>query len=504
MHAATHWNGAGCGVCGCTNPFHKQAATARVYEVFSWRQDDVERTLTALAKRAAKRGLTPIAWAWGVGYEKKVGHTLPSGDTRTERVTCVPLTLVGEPPRYAGWRFVAALDHMDGENITRAVAGEDLPPCFRSVGGNCDHCKAARRRAHTYILRHEDGRVTQVGSTCIADFLGTDTADRLAASATYFADVRACAEDGECWGGGGHSLPTVAEYLGYVACCVRKAGWLSRTVARDRGEEGRSTADMAARYRNDPKARADDDMAPTADDGATAEAAEAWASALTDAEVDAAQGDYLHNVRAAVRSGLVRPKHMGIVASVVVAYQRAMGRARERAERAARPRCNEHVGEVGKRQEWAGLVLDFVTGYEGAYGYTTVLKFRDDAGRLLVWKASGISSAVTGVGVGNYSQADITRADVGRCYHVTGTVKKHDEYKGEKQTLLSRCIVSDAATVPPTPPKAPRKARAPKAAKALGAAVNIPMVPRGTRCADCGEPGYTTGHMECQYPQDRV
>lgn len=22
------------------------------------------------------------------------------------------------------------------------------------------------------------------------------------------------------------------------------------------------------------------------------------------------------------------------------------------------------------------------------------------------------------------------------------------------------------------------------------------------RCADCGEPGYTTGHQECQYPKD--
>ncbi len=24
----------------------------------------------------------------------------------------------------------------------------------------------------------------------------------------------------------------------------------------------------------------------------------------------------------------------------------------------------------------------------------------------------------------------------------------------------------------------------------------------GSRCADCGEPGLTTGHMGCQYPQD--
>ncbi len=30
-----------------------------------------------------------------------------------------------------------------------------------------------------------------------------------------------------------------------------------------------------------------------------------------------------------------------------------------------------------------------------------------------------------------------------------------------------------------------------------------PNTPGTTRCADCGEEGATTGHMECQYPKDR-
>lgn len=85
-----------------------------------------------------------------------------------------------------------------------------------------------------------------------------------------------------------------------------------------------------------------------------------------------------------------------------------------------------YVGTVGKRETFA-VVLDFVTGYETAYGYTTVLKFRTDEGATLVWKASNTGLA---------------RGDVGKRYALKGTVKAHAEYKGTKQTMVSRCAVT--------------------------------------------------------------
>lgn len=156
-----------------------------------------------------------------------------------------------------------------------------------------------------------------------------------------------------------------------------------------------------------------------------------WAEALTDEEIDHERGDYLHNLRTIARSGLVTVKSEGIAASIVVAWQRAIGRARANTERATKAGSSTFVGTVGKRDTWKAT-LEFVAGYETQYGYTTVLKFRTPEGACLVWKAS---------------RTDLGRGDVGKIYEITGTVKKHEEYKGEKQTGLSRCRVEAAVDV---------------------------------------------------------
>ena len=56
------------------------------------------------------------------------------------------------------------------------------------------------------------------------------------------------------------------------------------------------------------------------------------------------------------------------------------------------------------------------------------MKFLTEDGACLVWKASN---------------TELARGDVGKKYDIKGTVKKHDEYKGAKQTLLSRCAVEE-------------------------------------------------------------
>lgn len=101
-------------------------------------------------------------------------------------------------------------------------------------------------------------------------------------------------------------------------------------------------------------------------------------------------------------------------------------RARE-TEQATRNATLTHVGTVGKRETWKGVRLSFVTTYETAYGVTTVCKF-EGAGFTLVWKASSTM---------------IRREDMGKVYDVRGTVKEHGDYKGEKQTVLSRCDVNE-------------------------------------------------------------
>jgi hypothetical protein len=422
--------------------------TTQTYQVILGNQERVEHALVTLAKRARRKGLTPVTWSWGKAYTEKAVLAVPieSSDFESEfgigrsagpqyrevvrEISRIPLTIVGETPHYAGWTFVAVLERLEDENVVRVVPGQTLPPQYRTCAPACGHCQVSRRRNDTYVLRHDDGRYIQVGSSCIKDFLGSDDAGKIAAAASYIGDVQGIAEDGESdfgGGGGASNVVTLDSYLPYVAWAVRDSGWVSRTAAREKGL-GRSTSSDAWSYMSDQKTREKAGAFPTDADKEMAAKAEEWAENLSDAMVDAESGDYLHNLRAIARSGVVTYRSMGIAASMIIAYQRAIGRERERAERAARPTLDAYVGEIGKRHTWNSVTLDFVTGYETQYGYTTILKFRTPEGATIVWKASSTS---------------LTRQDVGKKYQLTGTVKEHSEYKGTKQTIVSRCDVDN-------------------------------------------------------------
>ena len=444
--------------------------TPRTFEVLLSRKGDVERALAALVKRAARKGIAGIlAWSWGKAFQgtawvpnidgtKPCASAVLSGDASVwvVPVARIPLALEGETPRLHGWRFVATLQHHDGENIVRALPNEDLPVSYRTRGPMCDHCRSLRRRNDTYVLRHDDGRVMQVGSSCLRDFLGDDDAAILAAKAEILALAASSCDDGEegFGGGGGAWDVLMPDYLATVAWCVRENGWTSRTVARDR--DCAATADIAWTLTTSMKARKEANCEPTAEDIALAVDAEEWAEQLTDETVNAGTSDYLHNLRAVCRTGVVSFRTAGIAASAVTAYQRHIGAERARL---ARPvALDAHLGTVGDKVSFGlpvqvgkkalpkkgapvvlsaePLTLDFVTGFDTAYGYTTILKFRTVDGATVVWKASDSS---------------IARSDVGKRYTLAGTIKAHDEYKGVKQTVMTRCSVIEVEPVAATP-----------------------------------------------------
>ena len=83
----------------------------------------------------------------------------------------------------------------------------------------------------------------------------------------------------------------------------------------------------------------------------------------------------------------------------------------------------EHFGSVGDKVQLS-LKLVKVGGYETQFGYTNVYTFEDSENHQFVWK--------TGCGID---------ADKGSMITIKGSVKAHSEYRGIKQTELTRCKV---------------------------------------------------------------
>lgn len=98
-------------------------------------------------------------------------------------------------------------------------------------------------------------------------------------------------------------------------------------------------------------------------------------------------------------------------------------------ERAARDASSEFVGTVGN-QLTIQAKLEAVFGFDSRFGYTSIFLFRDADGNIVKWMTA------------SRSESDFEK---GETYIVKGSVKKHDTYRGAKQTVLTRCQITKPA-----------------------------------------------------------
>ena len=84
------------------------------------------------------------------------------------------------------------------------------------------------------------------------------------------------------------------------------------------------------------------------------------------------------------------------------------------------PSSSEYIGSIGERLELT-LTVEKVVVLEGEHP-STLHVMRDECGNCFVWTTTAKNWAV------------------GSTHHLRGTVKDHRTYKGEKQTILNRCM----------------------------------------------------------------
>lgn len=143
----------------------------------------------------------------------------------------------------------------------------------------------------------------------------------------------------------------------------------------------------------------------------------------------APENDYLANCNLLARAGYCTRKSLGLAVSMVKAFDHAESHRLENAERTALAGKSEYQGVVGRRQVFSGLRCEKIILVNGQYGSTGIHKLVDGSGNQFTWFASGSTEWMR--------EGDV--ADV------TGTVKSHEEYKGVKQTVLTRCKVKALA-----------------------------------------------------------
>lgn len=339
--------------------------------------------------------------------------------------------LEAEPAKVPGYEFVATLEHIDGAGtIVRvspvAKVREQEFVFFREATAKCEHCGYDRQRKDTFIVRSEaTGMLIQVGRNCLKDFFGHDPSwtVRMLEFVSSLGDL--CRESSN----GGMRVQThfsLRDFLPWVVSCIRLHGWTSRTKARE-FEGLTATADRAWSFAFPFGAKPQSfwvdrrEHEPNEKDLALVEAALAFCREKFEDADTFKLSDYEHNLSVCVLGDVVDGRKAGIVASLVTYYNRDLAKREETQKDAD----SQWMGALGKREVFT-LTLKKIFYAESQWGTKTIYKFKDAAGNIATWFSTATLEAELVIGV---------------TYSVKGTVKKHEEYRGAKQTILNRCSV---------------------------------------------------------------
>lgn len=365
-----------------------------------------------LNRRARKLGVSEITISWGNSFleKRKIKNSFHD-------VVVINVTINGPlNVSYDGWSFVATLQHLPtGENIIRSISDVNIPSEFHNSGSVCQHCKVNRYRKDTYLVNHEDYGMMQVGSSCIKDFLGGHSPDDLLKKATLASDIIDFMK-GASNGGTLASEEGIYDITGFLAqtiAVIRDHGWVSKAEAKDKGII--STATRVQDNYNPPDNFPFTFSIVTNDDIEKAKLICEWVEDLSDNECE--KSDYLHNIRAIVRSGMVGIRTIGFAVSIIAAYDKANSKPKLKSKL-----ISSHIGKIKMRDEFV-LTLSRLFEGESTYGHYVKYIFHDDHGNVFVWMTSNQS------------------LDLNNKYCIRGTIKDHTEFNGVKQTVLTRCEI---------------------------------------------------------------
>lgn len=351
--------------------------------------------------------------------------------------------LKGAEPVVTGWYFVASIshDHETGNILryTPPFTAASVDEKYRTTAAICEHCKLNRQRKDTYVVRHKDtAEERQVGRTCLGEFFHGANPHHIAEYSEMLGNIGILMDDATNPPAATGSLMgksmfyNLKNILTMAASIIRVQGKFVSGGQAYNDRRLTSTASIVKDllWGNIPTLQSL--YAPTPADEAMAEAAIEWgANVATDAS-----NDYLWNVRVLCTSEMLTSQQLGLAVSIVGVYLR---------ESAPKATGNAYLGTKGDRLTFTGTLQE-----TRPTQFSTLYKFVDAAGNVV--KA--------------FTNKPLEIA-VGQSGTFTGTVAEHKEWKGVKETVVTR-LMSGA-------PKAAKKAATAPVATKLFDDVEVPF-----------------------------
>lgn len=420
--------------------------------------EEAQKRLDKIAKKAARYSI-PFSYTVSEEHPQTVNvyefdpanHCYAVADTYT--VAAVDFTVNCEGLiKSNGWTACAMIEHGKQGNIVTGFGMDAIPEAWYNLPPRCEHCNTNRARSVTFMVKHEDGRVKQVGKACLHEYTGISPA-----TALLWASVEAINGNERDINLAyvyehGIRMHSVRDILAYAYMDIKKRSYRKSddiNSTRDAvlemlkveamiPEEASARADEIiewAKSRAEKCARDDREL-----DKLSREAYE-WDEDYNHQYVRNEEahtryldrsreinrswdaiGDLERNAFPLIKSGWAKPKHLGRLCYLPVAYDKYLEKKQRAEEREASNAASQYIGSVGERITIKVREAAVITSWDTMYGTTWLNKIVDEDGNIYIWKSSSL-------------------ADIKPGCNLKGTVKEHSEFQGTKQTVLTRCAV---------------------------------------------------------------
>lgn len=299
----------------------------------------------------------------------------------------------------SGYEIVAVIDHNE-KMVHNFVEGADVEE-FRERR-ICDHCHTKRNRSKSIILRDKSGKFIQVGTTCLSDFVNADVDDLVNGMALCAEDFRFSEKDAESFCGGSFRENYIhyelSEAIPVIHRAIKEYGFVSS------GSGMSSTKYLAYKVLNYEERL----NIKKEDTNVTSKVID-WMSSLENTS------SFNGNLIQIAKNGYVSYKTLGFLCAAVNSFLTESIKKEIKSEVSS-----EHVGNIGDKIS-VEVILTKVSYFDGFYGMMAFFTFTDNDGNVFVWKTAN----------------DINH-EIGDKFTIKGTVKEHSDYRGTKQTILTR------------------------------------------------------------------
>jgi len=375
----------------------------------------LQEKIKSLNKRAKKLGCNPatlsvIKTEWETVTDELGNEVYPF------RRLYYTVEVTGSVPKLNGWTFAAIIEPTSAGNLIKLVPPvEDIPKQFYQREAFCEHCNKKRTRKEVFVLFNEEGQWIQVGRNCLADYLGSESAEDLAEQAEWLSQISREAYSAEDEGYLGktqiNNTEPIVGFLSAVALMTRTYGFKSK-----KKHEFESTADTAWLYVKDKIFREEETsrgIIIEKKDIKLAEQALAWAKSIEPAT------NFEHNLQIIASLDIVDREKIGIAAYIIQAYINAKTQE-------ATKYIKRHVGEIGQRVTLVVRITGVLTFPPREWWESTrhLVKMVDENGNILAWWTATSPDWID-------EKGEVT---------IKATVKEHSYHNGIAQTILTRVV----------------------------------------------------------------